>query len=87
MCSVSGTTYKPSGDLFFDMNTGWILWKSYAPAQEGNLKICWLPIELRGNVFTSLEGLFAIASSSTHQLTVIDFAPLLQSLYKQGLIL
>jgi hypothetical protein len=77
----------PLGKLHLDASNGWITWQPYVHALEGNSRICWLPIELRGEILTSHEGVFAVLSGSTHQLTIIDFAPMLKSLFAKGFIL
>jgi hypothetical protein len=87
MLSAQNRQQALFGKLDFDESNGWITWKPYVTTQEKTTKLCWLPIELRSNIFASHDGIFAVASSSTGQLTVIDFAPTLKSLYKSGFIL
>jgi hypothetical protein len=87
MPSAQNKLQALSGRLYFNNHTGWITWNSYALAQEEVTRLCWLPIELRGDISNSREGMFVIASKSTHQLTVIDFTPMLKRLYKAGFVL
>jgi hypothetical protein len=75
-----------SDNLVLDESNGWITWASHAPGQEGSSSLCWLPIDLRGDVSACREGVFVVFSTSTHQLTVIGFTPMLTSLYEKGLI-
>jgi hypothetical protein len=86
MRSAQNKMISPSGNLAFDKSNGWIMWKSYADLQERRSRLCWLPAELRGEQFASHEGMFVIASGSTNQLIIIDFTPMLKSLYDQGFI-
>jgi hypothetical protein len=85
--SAQDKQQAPLGKLYLNASNGWITWQPYVPAHERNSRLCWLPIELRGDIFTSHEGVFAVSSRSTHQLTVIDFSPMLKSLYAKGFIL
>jgi hypothetical protein len=75
------------GDLSLEQSSGWIVWKSFMPRQEESLRLCWLPAELRGSRFACRKGVFVVASELTHQLTIIDFTPMLLSLWELGLIL
>jgi hypothetical protein len=70
----------PSGDLTFDQGSGWVSWKSPTQSQDEGTRLCWLPAELRSNMFAFYEGVFAVASLLTQQLTIIDFTPMLNSL-------
>jgi hypothetical protein len=85
MPSAQTTQQALSGELHLDKSNGWIMWKSDALVLEST-RLCWLPIELRGKISASHEGTFVLASESTHQLTIIDFAPMLKSLYEKGII-
>jgi hypothetical protein len=86
--SLQDKTKAPSGSFSLDDRNGWIMWKSYASlAHEEKSRLCWVPVELRGDVSASREGTFVFASRSTHQLTVIDFTQMLKSLYRQGFLL
>jgi hypothetical protein len=76
----------PAGYLTFDQDSGWIRWISLTQSQDGNAMLCWLPVELRGDQFANYEGVFVVASRLTHQLTIIDFNPMLNGLYDMGLI-
>jgi hypothetical protein len=71
----------PTQSLSFDQSTGWIVVRGPAGDQgQKTTPLCWLPIDLRGDVFDAHESLFVIASRSNYQLTIIDFKPMLTML-------
>jgi hypothetical protein len=70
----------------FDESSGWVSWKPFTQSRDHSTRLCWLPAELRGYMVASHEGVFALASRLTHQLTIIDFTPMLNSLYNMGFI-
>jgi hypothetical protein len=70
----------PSPSLFFDSNSGWIVWNAEGQGEE--LQLCWLPLDLRGFKVASHESMFVVASKFTQQLTIIDFSPMLNRLRK-----
>jgi hypothetical protein len=76
----------PSGYLTFDKKSGWIGWRSPKQLPDEITMLCWLPAELRGDKIASNGGVFTVASLLTHQLTIIDFNPMLNSLCNKGLI-
>jgi hypothetical protein len=84
MSSGQSRITKPLGDLSLEESSGWIVWNSFMHRQEESLRLCWIPAELRGYQSACHEGVFVVASDLTHQLTIIDFTPMLLSL---GLIL
>jgi hypothetical protein len=75
----------PLGDLWFDKESGWITWST--GIKEEGLRLCWLPVELRGRSFNEHKSMFVVASASTHQLTIIDFASMLNMLRRFNFIL
>jgi hypothetical protein len=77
----------PSGSFTFDDDSGWIKWESPPQSQHGSVMLCWLPAELRGNKIATYEGVFVMASRLTHELTIIDFTLMLNSLCYMGFIL
>lgn len=72
----------------FDKRSNWIVWKSLAqpPKEASATKLCWLPAELRGDIYSNHKGKFAIASDLTHDLTIIDFTSMLDTLFDQGFV-
>jgi hypothetical protein len=69
---------EPSGRLYFQLASGWVIWISELPHQS--FPLCWLPPDQRGKAFSSHQSTFAVASHITGQLTIIDFAPMLEML-------
>jgi hypothetical protein len=93
---ITPTTLNPSaqhtqqtlyGKLHLDQSNGWIVWSPNVLTPEESIRLCFLPIGLRGKISASHESIFIVVSRLTHQLTVIDFAPMLESLCKKGFAL
>jgi hypothetical protein len=74
--------------MSFDQQSGWIIGESPKLAADQQItKLCWLPVELRGQYFaTHDERTIVIVSSFTQQFTIIDLGPMLDMLCKLGLI-
>jgi hypothetical protein len=81
------TVALPTPLLSFDKSTGWIVAQGIVCDDEQKItRLCWLPVELRGWLFDAHKGMFVIASESNHQLTIIDFQPMLTMLHQSGVI-
>jgi hypothetical protein len=86
MLSTQNRRHEPLGRLYLDERSGWVKWRSYAFAEQGSIRLCWLPTDLRGFVSASHGGIFVVVSGTTQQFTVIDFTLMLKGLYESGLI-
>jgi hypothetical protein len=84
----SHSAVTPSYSLSFDYSTGWIV-ALHADNDYGQdiTKLCWLPAELHGNRFYTHDSILVIPSELTHQLTIIDFEPMLTMLRQLGVLL
>jgi hypothetical protein len=83
--SLSGAS--PLYSLSFDKTTGWIVAQDTGHNNEQKItQLCWLPVELRGYKFDAHGSMFVIASDFNHQLTIIDFEPMLIMLRQLGVI-
>jgi hypothetical protein len=91
--SISASDQSHSGvasshSLSFDESTGWIVAQHAANAYGREItQLCWLPVELRGGLFHTHASMIVIASRSNHQLTIIDFEPMLAMLRRLGVLL
>jgi hypothetical protein len=89
--SVSDQSHSivtPSHSLSFTYSTGWIIAQHAANDYRQDItKLCWLPIELRGRNFYTHNSILVIPSELTHQLTIIDFKPMLTMLRQLGVVL
>jgi hypothetical protein len=74
--------------LYYDGGSGWIMARlQKLAADQRNMNICWLPMELRGYSFaTHNERVIVIGSATAHQVTIIDLGPMLDMLHKLGVI-
>jgi hypothetical protein len=77
---------SPTPSLSFDKSAGWIVVHTTGDHEQNIIQLCWLPVELRGSAFDAHESMFAIASDSNHQLTIIDFNPMLTMLHQLGVM-
>jgi hypothetical protein len=70
--------------IYYDNESGWIMAQSTKlAANQHNMKICWLPVELRGRCFATYnESTIVIGSETTHKVTIIDLRPMLDMLHK-----
>jgi hypothetical protein len=76
-----------SRSLSFNEKTGWIVLVDLDLGPGPNdIQLCWLPVEIRGDAFHSHQSMFVIASELNHQLTIIDFEPMLTMLRQLGVI-
>jgi hypothetical protein len=76
-----------SRSLSFNNKTGWIVITDADLGPGPNdIQLCWLPVEMRGRIFKSHQSMFVIASKLNHQLTIIDFEPMLAMLRGLGAI-
>jgi hypothetical protein len=76
-----------SRSLSFNNTTGWIVIADTGLGPEPNdIQLCWLPVEMRGPAFNSHQNMLVIASSFNHQLTIIDFEPMLAMLRALGAV-
>jgi hypothetical protein len=77
-----------SHSLSFDYSTGWIIAQHAANDYGQDItKLGWLPVELRGHDFYTRDSILVIPSELTHQLTIIDFEPMLTMLRRLGVVL
>jgi hypothetical protein len=75
---------SPTHSLSFDKSAGWIVVHTIRDHEHNITRLCWLPAELRGDIFDAHESMFVIASESNHQLTIINFEPMLTMLRQLG---
>jgi hypothetical protein len=76
---------SPTKLLSFNKSTGWIVAQgTVRDHAQNHMRLCWLPVELRGGSFDAHETMFVIASESNHQLTIIDFETMLTMLHQLG---
>jgi hypothetical protein len=73
-----------SGHLYFETSSGWISWIS--AVQRKSFPLCWLPKDQRGEMLSYYGSTFAVAAHATGELTIIDFAPMLDMLRQTRVI-